>query len=450
MKKIYCYISSVLCGITLLTCSACSATPTVAKGSNDVPEQSPVVPIDAEKGTTDPAENIQMLIPNTIDYAAGAQTDDGYYYIEPNQNDYLTGQIRYIDYASAVNIPLSAQVNSEHTTEADTSYLDSIIGDYRMFLWGEKIYYIRAGASSYIESSDFGDLAASAVYSMDKDGSNRKLIYQGNSSGDLLMYAVGWDNTLCFMRQTISNYEIFSISTSGGDEHVLSTFPIDVSAQVMGCIGRNIYFLNISTDENVTDEYGSYGLRYTIKALNVDTDEMIDVMDIPQDGTLPVQPFISGEHIYLCHLGSTRKIDAYDANGTLQSSISLSAVMPENVQAYVGRGPNLIGTTYIIPCCDTQTKLCFNILADVNTQEINSSSIQYTQSDGKDTLSAQIIAESPTDYLAITAVNYVDAEMPQGDGTSITVQNSRYTYELIPKDEFCSDSYASRTVQWVD
>lgn len=97
MKKIYCYISSVLCGITLLTCSACSATPTVAKGSNDVPEQSPVVPIDAEKGTTDPAENIQMLIPNTIDYAAGAQTDDGYYYIEPNQNDYLTGQIRYID-----------------------------------------------------------------------------------------------------------------------------------------------------------------------------------------------------------------------------------------------------------------------------------------------------------------------------------------------------------------
>ena len=338
----------------------------------------------------------------------------------------------------------------EHTTEADTSYLDSIIGDYRMFLWGEKIYYIRAGASSYIESSDFGDLAASAVYSMDKDGSNRKLIYQGNSSGDLLMYAVGWDNTLCFMRQTISNYEIFSISTSGGDEHVLSTFPIDVSAQVMGCIGRNIYFLNISTDENVTDEYGSYGLRYTIKALNVDTDEMIDVMDIPQDGTLPVQPFISGEHIYLCHLGSTRKIDAYDANGTLQSSISLSAVMPENVQAYVGRGPNLIGTTYIIPCCDTQTKLCFNILVDVNTQEINSSSIQYTQSDGKDTLSAQIIAESPTDYLAITAVNYVDAEMPQGDGTSITVQNSRYTYELIPKDEFCSDSYASRTVQWVD
>ena len=171
-----------------------------------------------------------MLIPNTIDYAAGAQTDDGYYYIEPNQNDYLTGQIRYIDYASAVNIPLSAQANSEHTTEADTSYLDSIIGDYRMFLWGEKIYYIRAGASSYIESSDFGDLAASAVYSMDKDGSNRKLIYQGNSSGDLLMYAVGWDNTLCFMRQTISNYEIFSISTSGGDEHVLSTFPIDVSA----------------------------------------------------------------------------------------------------------------------------------------------------------------------------------------------------------------------------
>ena len=391
-----------------------------------------------------------MLIPNTIDYAAGAQTDDGYYYIEPNQNDYLTGQIRYIDYASAINIPLSAQANSEHTTEADTSYLDSIIGDYRMFLWGEKIYYIRAGASSYIESSDFGDLAASAVYSMDKDGSNRKLIYQGNSSGDLLMYAVGWDNTLCFMRQTISNYEIFSISTSGGDEHVLSTFPIDVSAQVMGCIGRNIYFLNISTDENVTDEYGSYGLRYTIKALNVDTDEMIDVMDIPQDGTLPVQPFISGEHIYLCHLGSTRKIDAYDANGTLQSSISLSAVMPENVQAYVGRGPNLIGTTYIIPCCDTQTKLCFNILVDVNTQEINSSSIQYTQSDGKDTLSAQIIAESPTDYLAITAVNYVDAEMPQGDGTSITVQNSRYTYELIPKDEFCSDSYASRTVQWVD
>lgn len=208
-----------------------------------------------------------------------------------------------------------------------------------MFLWGEKIYYIRAGASSYIESSDFGDLAASAVYSMDKDGSNRKLIYQGNSSGDLLMYAVGWDNTLCFMRQTISNYEIFSISTSGGDEHVLSTFPIDVSAQVMGCIGRNIYFLNISTDENVTDEYGSYGLRYTIKALNVDTDEMIDVMDIPQDGTLPVQPFISGEHIYLCHLGSTRKIDAYDANGTLQSSISLSAVMPENVQAYVGAAP---------------------------------------------------------------------------------------------------------------
>ena len=87
-----------------------------------------------------------MLIPDRA-FPLGASTQDGYYYVEPGTTNSLTGMIRYVDYASAVDLPLSTQVNSSHTDDSDTAYLDSIIGDYRMFLFHDHLYFIRSGSS---------------------------------------------------------------------------------------------------------------------------------------------------------------------------------------------------------------------------------------------------------------------------------------------------------------
>lgn len=396
-------------------------------------------------GTTGEKIALQMLIPDTIDYTPGAATADGYYYIEPLTNNSLAGQIRYIDYATGIDIPLSSQVNSEYSSEEDTSYIDSIIGQYRMFIWDDKLYAMRSGASWYIDNSDFGPLAASAIYQMDMDGSNRKEIYLGDSETELLMYAAACDHELYLIRQKVDIIEVFKINENGGEEKVIAEFPNGVALKLAGCAGEKMYFNRFCFDESKTDSTEEYQLTEMLTSLNVTNGEKKDLVNLfPSEAKL-AQPFVTNGKLYLYYPNASQ-VDVCDLSGNVESSIPFNDEIA-GMEIYSGRSANIIGTSIFVPCFDIKTNTGLNLVIDLGEGKITRSNVTIYRTDGKDIPPAQVVAETGNEYLVNTGYTIYSAKMPMGDGTTNTTELMLSEYSLIGKDNFCSEKLSSRKIE---
>lgn len=390
----------------------------------------------------DQSDDLEMLIPNRL-FPMGGGTKEGYYYVEPGA-DVLSGRIRYIDYANAVDIPLSPQINSDHTGAEDTAYLDSIIGDYRMFTWKDHLYFIRSGASSYVEGSEFGELAAGAVYRMNLDGSERTTLYQGDGSGDLQMYAVGAEDSIYLFRQTTQAVDVIQVTDNGKDTRVAAQLPVDAMYLLVGCADGKMYFHVIGYDPNRLDANGEGGATHMFSALDVQTGELTEIFDLnPPNGSY-TEPYMAGQTLYLYHPNGTPRVDVCDTDGTVKQTMDLSGVLSN----FIKPGTNLytVGDTLFIPCWDERKGQGLNVLVNAAAGTVETSNILLTQQDGKDSTGAIVLADNGNSYLAITAIRYVDAEMPTGDGTSVSVQSQQYEYSLIDKEKFTSDTPPAQVV----
>lgn len=390
---------------------------------------------------------LEMLIPDRM-FPLGDGTAAGYYYVDPGAADYLTGQIRYVDYENAIDIPLSSQINSDHSSEDDPAYLDSIIGDYRMFIRQDQLYFLRSGASYYVDSSDFGSLATGALYRMNLDGSERTLLYQGDGSGDLMMYAVGAENCLYLFQQTAETLEVLQIMDSSHEVNVIASLPLDAYYMVVGCADGKIYFHVMGYDENKLNEYGDAGLTHTLSALEVTTGALTDILDLYPDDYNYAAPYMAGQMLYLLYPNQPGRVDVCTTNGTVEKTISFADEMAGLTMSVTN--PYIAGNTLVIPCWSDKKNQGANLLVHGDTGEAELSEVILTQEDGKDSLGAIIVAENEDSYLAITAIRYVDAKMPLGDGTSSTVQKQVYEYSLIPKSEFCNTAPSAQIISRVE
>lgn len=390
-------------------------------------------------------QNLTMLIPDRR-LTLGVGTQDGYYYVQPGVSDYLTGQIRYVDYATAMDVPLSTQVNSDHADETDPSYLDSIIGDYRLFIYNEHLYFIRAGASAYVEGSEFGDLATGAVYRMNLDGSERTQVYSGEGSGDLMMYAVGGEDTLYLFEQTVEGIDVLRVPESGGAPETITTLPPDDgSYQLIGCRDGLLYFHVIGYDENKKNSMGDMGSStHTLVTLDVQTGAQTDLVDLCPDDSRYAEPYMAGSTLMYYYPNGERKVAFCDANGEVQNTVSLTEEASDFQQA---DNPYVVGNTLFIPCWDDEQKHGYQILVNAETGEVSRSDVCLTQEDGKDPLGATVLAETDTEYLVMSEIRYEDAQMPMGDGTATTVQNQVYGYSLIPKQQFTTQEPAQQRIE---
>lgn len=416
-----------------------------------------------EQMTSGEKVELKMLIPNTSEYTPGAATKDGYYYIQPMANNILAGQIRYIDYASGKDTPLSTQINGENTSNEDFSYVDSIIGQYCMFCWNDKIYVMRSGASWYVDNSDFGSLAASAIYQMELDGSNRKQIYLGDNSTELLMFAAGTQNSLYLFRQRINIIEVFCISEGGGEETLIAEFPCEVPVKLVGCYGEKMYFsrysYNKSYSTSINQEQNtetladsdainneSIQLSETLTVLNVANGEIKDIMNLSDSDA--AQPFISNENLYL-YYPSSLEVDICDLNGAVSKSVFFESQM-KNMDLYIGRGPTLIENTLFVPCWDNEADIGANLVIDLEAGTVNRSNAIINRTDGRDIPPAQVVAETENEYLVITGYTICSAKMPMGDSTTNTTEMLLLKYSIIEKTAFCSENYNGREVSRIN
>lgn len=416
----------------LLAFTACAAACCLLSGCLAVPVQTPPA-----AGT----EHLTMLIPDRA-FPLGVSTQDGYYYVEPGTTNSLTGMIRYVDYASAVDLPLSTQVNSSHTDDSDTAYLDSIIGDYRMLLFHDHLYFIRSGSSGSGESDA---LSAAAVYRMNLDGSDRMQIYQSTGGGTLMMYAVGGESCLYLLEQTPDAVEVLQLPEAGGDAKSLASLPGNNYYKLIGCRDGLFYFHVIGYDPDKINSAGDMGsTTHTLATLDPSTGTLNNLADLCPDDNQYAEPYMAGTTLLYYYPNGEHTVAFCDGLGQVESTLSLADAAGGAFQQT--DNPYVVGDVLFIPCWDASQGHGYQILVDTETKCISRSDICLTQQDGKDSLGATVLAETGTCYLAMTEIRYENAEVPLGDGTTTTLQNQIYGYSLIPKDQFTAQSPTLQTV----
>lgn len=389
-------------------------------------------------------EQLTMLIPDRL-LSVGAGTSEGYYYVEPGLSDALTGQIRYVDYATCMDIPLSTQVNSDHSDETDTAYLDSIVGDYRMFVYADHLYFIRSGS---VENSDLGALAAGAVYRMNLDGSAQTQIYTCDDGSTLLMYAVGGQECLYLLQQESDGTKVLRIPEDGGEAAVVANLPANDYYNLIGCRDGLLYLHQIGIDPNRENSEGDMGATtHTLATLDVQSGTLSELADLCPSNGRYAEPHMAGGTLLYYYPDGERQVAICDENGQVQTTISLTEVAGNSFQQV--DTPYLVGNTLFIPCWDAEQDHGYQILVDTGTGAVSRSDVCLTQEDGKDPLGATVLAENDTAYLVMTEIRHEDAELHKGDGTAVTLQNQVYGYSLIPKQQFAAQDPELQPIQRV-
>lgn len=426
-----------LAGSFLLACAGCSgigADRMSAGGSAAAPAAGGAASGQGDVAGAAGQVQLQTLVPGGLTQQwQTSQTPQGFYYIEPNPQDSLTGTIRYIDYTAGLDVPLSTQVNSTHDTADDPAYLDSIIGDYRVFVWQDQLYFMRMGACDYIDGSEFGQLAASGVWQMEPDGTNRRQIYQGGSAEDLVMWAAASADDLYLMR---SDNTLLRVPLEGGEAQIVATLP--AWGRAVGCSGQLVYL------------WGWDDSSETLTTVDVVSGEVSQLLTLSTSAKSWVEPCVVGDTLFLIDKGPEPRIDLCGLDGTVRESIPLKEYLVGDVSVSLDNDATVIGNTVCIALWNHDTKQGMNAVVDAASGTVSISPVCLTQDNGKDAVAAMVVAESAEDYLVITGIYEADAQMPQGDGTSLTVQTQRYAYSLIPKDEFCTQSPTLRPIQRVD
>ncbi|OUN16348.1 hypothetical protein B5G38_06375 [Gemmiger sp. An87] len=291
-----------------------------------------------------PVQELTAPLPYQL-FSQGTGSEEGFYYVEPTPANSLAGQLRYVDYASGLDVPLSAQVNSDHSDETDISYLDSIEGDYRLFLSGGQLYFLRSDA----------------VYRMEPDGSGRRLVYQCDR-GDLLMCAAADASQLYLFQRAGQDIQVLRVPKEGGS-----------------------------------------AATHTLTTLDPATGQLTELADLCPDDTQYAEPYMAGETLLLFYPNDGLQLAICDEKGQPQRTLPLTAqgeALRQTEQPYV------IGDTFLLPCWDEQLQQGCQLLVDTVTGEVSRSDLCLSRDDGTSaTLSNQRYGYSLVDKDQFTAAS---------------------------------------------
>lgn len=415
MNPSTCFVRFVAVAAALALLAGCGKAPAsaVPSGSGQTAEAGSAL-------SSGPVQELTAPLPYQL-FSQGAGSEEGFYYVEPTPANSLAGQLRYVDYASGLDVPLSAQVNSDHSDETDTSYLDSIEGEYRLFLSGGQLYFLRSDA----------------VYRMEPDGSGRRLVYQCDR-GDLLMCAAADESQLYLFQRAGQDIQVLRVPKEGGSAATVATLSGDQDVTLVGCRDGLLYLHRMGYDPDKADSTGVLGATtHTLTTLDPATGQLTELADLCPDDTQYAEPYMAGETLLLFYPSDGLQLAICDEKGQPQRTLPLTAqgeALRQTEQPYV------IGGTFFLPCWDEQLHQGCQLLVDIPTGEVSRSDLCLSRDDGKDKLGATVLAENETSYLVVSSLTTEEIQAPRGDGTSATLSNQRYGYSLVDKDQFTAAS----------
>lgn len=269
MRSLCAMLKTMVVLVAAMLVTSCASP---QKSITSIPSPPPSVtstPEGAQKEIEQPAYRLISSADGII-YNGGAQVADGFYELIFTK-DVLSGakNIVYTDFSSLHRIYLSSDINSDHQSESDTSFVPASVGGAAILTDGQYIYIIKKG--SLLLQDSYGEVAKPCIYRADLDGSNRVEIDLSFdeavnstsgvfSNGDTLLFlidvvdkdATGHQELVCadFSAKSITPLIDFSEANLGsqnlalvgsfGDKLVISVLQISES----GDITKDLYTLD--------------------------------------------------------------------------------------------------------------------------------------------------------------------------------------------------------------
>lgn len=421
MKKKAKAISLLLCTILFLTgCRAASSESTLVSVPDALPSQQSLTP--QAPGTlrlvTDSQEGSDIAVGN----------ENGYYYVDRGGD--ITANLRYIDYASAQDIYLSARPESDHLTPDDESYISSVAGTGCVFPVGDKLFLLRTGAPSY--ANTFGDDAMAAVFRMNLDGSNRTQIYLGDASEEFGATAAADDNFLYLIQKQTETTDdspvdkkyLIQMDQQSGQTERLCEVPYGTT--VIGVADGMLIFHSIS--DSADDENALPVFRHEILAYDV------------APGTLSVIQAWAQEEYANTWVYDDMLVTASWASRTVTLRKPRE---PESIAVYPFADDipeNLIGFSHA-GCSNgrfyfftLKTALC---ALDLATGEWGRMTLQYDDPEKMEPRPVEIYAETATQYLVLCDKQMTTRRFIYWDDHSIyELEALQPVFALIAKEDY--------------
>lgn len=365
------------------------------------------------------------MVTSPVEYALpGVGTSNGYYYIEYSDQKGTSANIRYIDYASHLDIPLSAQITSDHTDSTSESYLESTVGGCTLFSIDNKLYFLRCGSPIYYDT--YGEDALPAIYSMSLDGSGRKELFVGQSSEEFKTTIACDDNYLYLVRSCpqldemgnggiTSTEQLVSISLKSGDLSVLCDIP--VGSHIIGANSNKIIFERFynNTHANTQEIRGEIFYYSTNDAQNVVLDSWV------VDDNLSYR-FIQEDNLITVNLSDRiMKIAPIEESGSneLQQTISMDEIFSDD-ETHLW-SPSFYDEYFF---CEDSTKP-YMWAVNLMTGEKKLLTLTYYNDSKKQLQPIKICAENDEMYLIVT-----------NETLSAGMSMPTLSYALISKDNY--------------
>lgn len=397
------------------------------------PGAAPILADEKGDGPESRAETLEMLVQGT-DIIHGAGSETGFYYVDMAPENMLTGNIRYVDYASGQDVFLSSQVNSDHKGQEDPSYLDSTMGETALFLQNGQLFFLRGGAPAYAANESFGERALSAIYSMGLDGAGRKRIYQGDSTSTLLPVVLTDNEFLYCFRLTTKETELFRLAFDGRKEEPIAAFPF--GTQFLGGWDRELIVQTIEDIQSNND----HRTNYTVYAFNVDTGEQTPIVSWESEKL--VYTAVNQDAFYLMGVKDSL-LERYTIAGAKETYPLASYVSDTS---FVCDLITSIGKYLFVPYYDEQNGEYYNLIIDTSDFSAVKNTIAYYDESKNAQYQAKVIGETEKEFLVITKSYMGNATLDLEDGTGTSIDLPVYQMELFEKSDYLASKNVSRQV----
>lgn len=373
-----------------------------------------------------------VMVTSPIEYTTkGCYTEEGYYYIDYNDTAGIEASIRYVDYANLLDLPLTSQITGVQD-ETNESYIGSSIGGCIVFTIGDHLYYLRCGSSYYYNT--YGEAALPAIYSMNLDGSDRKLLVQGKSNEEFKT-ALASDGTWIYFVtseyekdktgeiQYLTKLNRINIET-GNREQVAELLE---NEHIIGAFSDNIILQRIYPIEQKNQEIPAY---YTdISIYNLSSKDYI-VFDTWDTNQTMIFTSVYGDCLFKFDL-STREITLKSFIKSNTRTFSASDMFSEN------------NTNIWFPCFYDGYFFCLDDdsngtwAIDLNTGEKSLRELTYYNNNKMQEEPIEIFAQNKDYYLVSV-------------GQDVATTFPIYNYALIDKKDYMSGNPVFQNINKIE
>lgn len=391
-------------------------------------------------------EDIVFVTTMAESKTSGVSTEEGYYYID-KRTDGVGGNIHYIDHASALDMYLSPQPNSDHG-EDDESYLPSVIGGGTLFVSNEQLFFLRKGSPEYLDL--YGKDALPEIIQMNLDGSRKRTVYEGDAKQQILDGVAASKEAVYFISATTEEnftkvfYQLLRINIKTGKDKIL--YQTENPLFIIGAYADKLICKEIicDLDKEGIERYESQ--RHQVFSICPQSDNRTVLYEWNQ---LKNSTELVFDDTLLIISGFDQTLTKKKLNGTQETTVDLSEILRDDNPSVYSFG--CFGHWWLLYTAnlDGMTGEAVYVV-DINTNEIHRVTLTYYDESKEYSMPIDVYGIMGDDFLVSTGKRIESKSVSSPDGTTISIPRTSVEYALISTTDYLNNRPAYTSIQTQD